>query len=191
MTLLYICCLLMLIAMVYWTVCVADDTAVYHQSVLPAVKLSQTDSNCQLVIMLSRSPYWQSHYLSASCACKDSWCWQQCPHSPTFSQRVSDTGVGAAVRHLVCGCGWMGPGVPSPNDHYCVLVNSQSWFDVQVKLEQEWKPSSTTNGECSHTFRVSSTLTGSWRAWWCGDLFLACEDFGRMFDNSFPACTFF
>ena len=24
-----------------------------------------------------------------------------------------------------------------------------------------------------------------------GGLFLACEDFGRMFDNSFPACAFF
>ena len=24
-----------------------------------------------------------------------------------------------------------------------------------------------------------------------GGLFLACEDFGRMFDSSFPACTFF
>ena len=23
-----------------------------------------------------------------------------------------------------------------------------------------------------------------------GDFFLACEDFGRMFDNSLPACTF-
>ena len=24
-----------------------------------------------------------------------------------------------------------------------------------------------------------------------GGFFLACEDFGRMFDNSFPACAFF
>ena len=24
-----------------------------------------------------------------------------------------------------------------------------------------------------------------------GDSFLACDDFGRMFDNSFPACAFF
>ena len=24
-----------------------------------------------------------------------------------------------------------------------------------------------------------------------GGFFLACEDFGRMFDHSFPACTFF
>ena len=24
-----------------------------------------------------------------------------------------------------------------------------------------------------------------------GGLFLVCEDFGRMFDNSFPACAFF
>ena len=24
-----------------------------------------------------------------------------------------------------------------------------------------------------------------------GGLFLACEEFGRMFDNSFPACTFY
>ena len=24
-----------------------------------------------------------------------------------------------------------------------------------------------------------------------GSFILACEDFGRMFDNSFPACTFF
>ena len=24
-----------------------------------------------------------------------------------------------------------------------------------------------------------------------GGLFLVCEDFGRMFDNLFPACTFF
>ena len=24
-----------------------------------------------------------------------------------------------------------------------------------------------------------------------GGFFLACQDFGRMFDNSFPACAFF
>ena len=24
-----------------------------------------------------------------------------------------------------------------------------------------------------------------------GGFFLACEDFGRMFDNSFPVCAFF
>ena len=27
-------------------------------------------------------------------------------------------------------------------------------------------------------------------SWWCG-FFLACEDFGRMFDHSFPVYTFF
>ena len=26
---------------------------------------------------------------------------------------------------------------------------------------------------------------------WGGGFFLVCEDFGRMFDNSFPACAFF
>ena len=25
----------------------------------------------------------------------------------------------------------------------------------------------------------------------CGGFFLACEDFGRMFDSSFPTCAFF
>ena len=41
------------------------------------------------------------------------------------------------------------------------------------------------------TIMTLSGLGRIQRNWMGGFFFLACEDFGRMFDHSFPACSFF
>ena len=79
---------------------------------------------------------------------------------------------------------------------YHILVQSITFAQLQTWLLQHLYPYdlhftdvSFVSPRSTDTFKLTGLMTSA--TWSGGSFLLACEDFGRMLDNSFPACAFF